>query len=160
MDGFIGVDIYTPPWATSENFIKADLRRSWPFQDGSIDYLRAWDAIEHMPDPIQTMNECWRILKPDGVLDICVPTTDGRGAWQDPQHVSFWNRNSFFYYEEGNPHLTRFRNGNGVKCAFRVMSERHETLRDNVVKLYIAMAAVKAVALEDRFMQVDSEALA
>ena len=26
------------------------------------------------------------------------PSTDGRGAFQDPTHVSFWNSNSFWYY--------------------------------------------------------------
>ena len=29
---------------------------------------------------------------------IEVPSTDGRGAFQDPTHVSFWNSNSFWYY--------------------------------------------------------------
>ena len=31
---------------------------------------------------------------------IEVPSTDGRGAFQDPTHVSFWNENSFTYYTE------------------------------------------------------------
>lgn len=31
---------------------------------------------------------------------IEVPSTDGRGAWQDPTHVSFWNENSFWYYTQ------------------------------------------------------------
>ena len=26
------------------------------------------------------------------------PSTDDRGAFQDPTHVSFWNSNSFWYY--------------------------------------------------------------
>ncbi len=39
------------------------------------------------------MNEIWRICKPGATLDILVPSTDGRGAFQDPTHVSFWNIN-------------------------------------------------------------------
>jgi hypothetical protein len=35
-----------------------------------------------------------------GKLDILVPSTDGRGAFQDPTHVSFWNINSFYYYQK------------------------------------------------------------
>ena len=26
------------------------------------------------------------------------PSTDGRGAYQDPTHVAFYNENSFWYY--------------------------------------------------------------
>ena len=33
---------------------------------------------------------------------IEVPSTDGRGAWQDPTHVSFWNEHSFWYYTDRN----------------------------------------------------------
>lgn len=29
-------------------------------------------------------------------------STDGRGALQDPTHVSFWNPNSFWYYTDPN----------------------------------------------------------
>ena len=31
-------------------------------------------------------------------LATLTPSTDGRGAFQDPTHVSFWNSNSFWYY--------------------------------------------------------------
>jgi hypothetical protein len=39
------------------------------------------------------------------VLTI-TPSTDGRGAFQDPTHVSFWNSNSFWYYTR--PEQARF----------------------------------------------------
>jgi hypothetical protein len=44
------------------------------------------------------MSEIHRVLVPGGYCFIHVPSTDGRGAWQDPTHVSYWNQNSFFYY--------------------------------------------------------------
>jgi O-antigen biosynthesis protein len=28
------------------------------------------------------------------------PSTDGRGAWQDPTHLSGWNENSFWYHTD------------------------------------------------------------
>ena len=37
----------------------------------------------------------------DGHL-LKFPPTDGRGAWQDPTHVSFWNEHSFWYYTNKN----------------------------------------------------------
>ena len=27
-------------------------------------------------------------------------STDGRGAFQDPTHIAFWNENSFWYYTD------------------------------------------------------------
>lgn len=66
--------------------------------DNSVGVIRAFDAIEHLRSPIHTMNEAYRVLAPGGFLLIQVPSTDGRGAFQDPTHVSFWNENSFWYY--------------------------------------------------------------
>jgi len=120
-----------------------DLRGPWPWPDSSIEAIRAFDILEHLPDKIHTMNEAWRVLKPGGRFDIEVPTTDGRGAFQDPTHVSYWNRNSFMYYEHGNPHLTRFRASYGVRCAFRVVSAAETAYPDKVVKLHIVLEAVK-----------------
>jgi glycosyltransferase involved in cell wall biosynthesis len=78
--------------------LQADLNNDWPFKDNSVGAFRAHDALEHLRDSIHTMNEAWRCLVPGGVFMIEVPSTDGRGAFQDPTHVSFWNINSILYY--------------------------------------------------------------
>jgi hypothetical protein len=44
------------------------------------------------------MNEIYRVLVPGGWLISMTPSTDGRGAFQDPTHCSYWNSNSFWYY--------------------------------------------------------------
>lgn len=75
-----------------------DLDEVWPLENDSVGVIRAYDAIEHLKDPIHTMNEAYRVLAPGGLFLILVPSTDGRGAFQDPTHVSFWNQNSFWYY--------------------------------------------------------------
>lgn len=78
--------------------IIADLNGRWPFEDGSVGMVRAYDIFEHLRDPLHTMKELHRVLAPGGMAFIQVPSTDGRGAFQDPTHVSFWNENSFLYY--------------------------------------------------------------
>ena len=78
--------------------INCNLNEKWPFKDNSIGVIRAWDILEHLKDPIHTMNEIYRVLAPGGWLLSLTPSTDGRGAFQDPTHVSFWNENSFWYY--------------------------------------------------------------
>lgn len=76
----------------------ADLNKGIPLEDNSVGVINASHIIEHLRDPIHTMKEIHRVLAHGGWVFIDVPSTDGRGAWQDPTHVSFWNQNSFFYY--------------------------------------------------------------
>jgi len=90
-NGLVSVDL-------SGADVNTDLNERWPFADNSVGLIRAQDAIEHLKDPIHTMNEAYRVLCHGGMFLIEVPSTDGRGAWQDPTHVSKWNENSFWYY--------------------------------------------------------------
>ena len=78
--------------------IISDLNEKWPFDDSSVGMINASNIFEHLKDPIHTMNEAFRVLAPGGWLFIDVPSTEGRGAFQDPTHVSFWNENSIWYY--------------------------------------------------------------
>lgn len=90
-DGYESVDL-------QGGDISADLNGRWPFEDGTVGVFRAHDALEHLKDPINTMKEAYRCLAPNGWFLTQTPSTDGRGAFQDPTHVSFWNSNSFWYY--------------------------------------------------------------
>ena len=76
----------------------ADLTQRWPWADNSVLAFRAQDFIEHLPDKMHTMREMHRCLVPGGWALIDVPSTDGRGAFCDPTHVSYWNEISFWYF--------------------------------------------------------------
>lgn len=78
--------------------ITADLRGRWPFKTSSVGAFRAFDLLEHLPDKAHTMAEIHRCLRPGGWLLSSTPSTDGRGAWQDPTHVSYWNSNAIWYW--------------------------------------------------------------
>ena len=83
----------------SENTrVVTDLNQRWPWEDSSVGAFRASDLLEHLPDKQHTMKEIHRCLKPDGWLLSFTPSTDGRGAFQDPTHVSYWNQNAFWYW--------------------------------------------------------------
>jgi hypothetical protein len=71
-----------------------------PLSDNSVGVIRASDTLCLMPDKTAVMEEIYRILCPGGWCLITVPSTDGRGAFQDPRHVSYWNENSFLYYTD------------------------------------------------------------
>lgn len=137
LDGYTNVDICPP----ADELV--DLSQPWPWADNSVDEIFAADIFEHLPDIRHTMNEAWRVLKPGAVLHLVVPTTDGRGAWQDPTHCSWWNPNTLFYFTAGNPHRERFGAHYGVHARFAIREQRHEELRDKVWKLTAKLEAVK-----------------
>jgi len=97
--------------------------------------IRAFDFLEHMnhcPDSACThgndgvtprcvvgiMNEFYRVLAPGGWLITRTPSTEGRGAFQDPTHVSFWNPNSFWYYTRS----AQSRFVRGIECRFQAVN--------------------------------------
>ena len=120
-----------------------DLTEPWPWKDSSVFEIIAHDIIEHLPNKIHTMNEMWRVMMAGAVARIVVPTTDGRGAWQDPTHVSYWNRNSFWYYEAGDLHRERFGDHYGTRARFRTRFENTRNEPNSIVLLEIHLEAVK-----------------
>lgn len=90
-EGYESVDI-------TNGDITADLNERWPFKDGEVGVINASHVIEHLKDKHHTMSELYRVLADGAWAFIEVPSTDGRGAWQDPTHVSYWNQNTFWYY--------------------------------------------------------------
>jgi SAM-dependent methyltransferase len=140
-EGFIGVDVV----AADGVDVIADLNGGFPFPDNSVDFIKAHDIIEHIPDRIYTMNEIWRILKPGGIVDISVPSTDGRGAFQDPTHVSFWNINSFMYYCQQFPdYLAGCQSHYGFKGEFSLVSIEEVKSAHQVIHVNAVLKAIKA----------------
>jgi SAM-dependent methyltransferase len=137
--GFIGVDQFASPLVDKV----ADLTRRFPFASSSVDYVRAHDVIEHLPGRIHTMNEIWRICKNQAVVDIRVPSSDGRGAFQDPTHVSYWNANSFFYYTAQYPAYFQLCQTYGFKGEYEIISLDEEVSIDKVVHLRVQLKAIK-----------------
>lgn len=98
--------------------INCNLNEGIPLPDNSVGVLNASHIIEHLHDKNKTMSEIHRVLAHGGWAFIEVPSTDGRGAFQDPTHVSYWNQNSFLYYTDG--YLANFIRNKTIKFqAFR-----------------------------------------
>jgi hypothetical protein len=70
------------------------------YQDNSVGIIRSIDTLKNFDNAIDIMNECWRVLTHGGFFFIEVPSTDGKGAWCDPTHKTYWNDRSFKYYTE------------------------------------------------------------
>jgi hypothetical protein len=60
--------------------------------------IKANDRLCRAENKIKTMRLFWNTLVAGGWLLSLTPSTDGRGAFQDPSHVSYWNQNAFWYW--------------------------------------------------------------
>jgi len=97
LDGFINIDV-------SEES-KADLfldleRDKLPFEDNTVDHILAKDFLEHITNLGFLMNECWRVLHPEGIFEIIVPNVlvNPSFAFSDPTHVRFFTSETFKYF--------------------------------------------------------------
>jgi SAM-dependent methyltransferase len=61
----------------------------WPWADASFDKVLAIAVLEHLRlNLIESMNECWRVLRPDGVLYVKLPHWKHDHSYMDPTH--YW----------------------------------------------------------------------
>ena len=68
----------------------------WPWEDNSFDRIVARAVLEHLDiDLIASVNECWRILRPKGILYLKLPFWNSDLAHQDPTHRWFFSLKSF-----------------------------------------------------------------
>lgn len=110
-EGFTGVDIkdFGQP-------IKADLTKTWPWKDGSVDEVWCSHMIEHFTpeERIHFVNELYRVLKPGATCQLIAPHWASCRAYGDMTHKwpplsEFW-----FYYlskewrAKEAPHETRY----------------------------------------------------
>jgi len=88
----------------------------WPWADESFDRIIALDVMEHLKlDVQQWLDECWRVLVPDGVLVLRLPAWDHECSHRDPTHRLFahpemfhyWDRHTQLYRDYGSYYFAR-----------------------------------------------------
>lgn len=127
--------------------IKHNLNQGIPLDDNSVGVLNASHIIEHLHDKQKTMAEIHRVLHHGGWAFIDVPSTDGRGAFQDPTHVSYWNQNSFLYYTHSEQahfidnHSIRFQS---IRCDTIYPNDWYKSMNIPVVRTWLV--AIKSDA--------------
>ena len=94
-EGYLAADIAGSP------HIRCDAR-ALPFADGAFEEVRCWHLLEHLErrDLIPVMNECHRILRPGGMMDIEMPVFPFWTAMADPTHVSFYVPQTWDYFTD------------------------------------------------------------
>ncbi len=72
----------------------------WPWPDGSVARILAWQVLEHLREPLAvSFDECWRILKPGGLLEVNVPLWRADRAHDDPTHRWWVSKRTLEFFD-------------------------------------------------------------
>jgi len=95
-EGYMGIDKEPGPQVD----VVHDLEQGIPYPDNSADEIRANHVLEHLSNKEKIMAEVWRVLKPGGKFVFEVPSTKGEGAFNHPDHKSFWPKTTFAFWTQ------------------------------------------------------------
>ena len=128
-DEYFGIDLERNK---SKNILQCRLGyEKIPFDDNTFDYITAYDIVEHIPrfsdskkiyNPfIFFMNECYRVLKKDGIFLSVTPVYPFFGAFQDPTHTNIITIDTFrLYFSTDRLEITQ---DYGIDTEFRLLEQ-------------------------------------
>ena len=117
--GHLGIDKYK---MASTDYEFDLLEFPWPLDDASVDSLHCSHFFEHIPGLQRPafMDECWRVLKPNGQLSVITPHWTSQRSVQDFTHA--WPpvaEASFLYFNRQWRESNRLTHGlYDIKCDF------------------------------------------
>ena len=96
LEGYINIDIREE--CLPDRIM--DVEMGLEFHKDEVDEVFAKDFLEHVAQDkvVFVMSEIHRVLKPGGIFDFFIPSTEGIGAFMDPTHRSYWNIGSMLYF--------------------------------------------------------------
>lgn len=102
---------------------QGDFNQPLPFEDNSQGEIYATHILQRVDDVYKFMDEAWRILKKDGLLNISAPYYTSVRATQDPTHKRLISEASFVYFSK------KWRQANNIpgdiKCDLEIVSINH-----------------------------------
>lgn len=84
-EGYINIDV---SHACEPDLILDIEMQYWPFDDGSVEEIRAVHVLEHCHDLCHVMKEAYRVMRAGALMHIEVPHPAGDAFWGDPTHVT------------------------------------------------------------------------
>lgn len=96
-EGYTNVDIYPFPGVD----VVADVTKGLPFKDNSVEEVFTQDFMEHLPQEskIPVINEIWRVLQDNGLMEHWIPNAGSRNDFGSPSHLSHWNLQQFEHFD-------------------------------------------------------------
>ena len=89
----IAFDLNEENWLRLNWFDEEKLKLKFFVKGDKVEFeeIRAWDVLEHLKDPLNFFNNCWELLKKDGILDMKVC------GWKNPNaHVDITHKRPGF----------------------------------------------------------------
>ena len=132
-DYLYGIDIRD---SANPNIARSDLaQEAIPHGDASMDYITAFDFIEHIPRVvylpeirysfIELMNEVYRVLRPGGLFLAQTPVYPYSACFTDPTHINPITSETFSQYFDDQRQWGKMY---GFRGAFKIESQvRHST---------------------------------
>lgn len=81
----------------------------WLWNDGEFDKVMALDAMEHLKVDVEVwLDECWRILQPDGLLVLRLPAWDHENSHIDPTHRRLFHEHTFDYWDRRTAYFANY----------------------------------------------------
>lgn len=78
------------------DFLVGDAQALENIPDNSIDFITAFETIEHVPEPEAYLQQLKRVLRPSGRIMVCAPNNWADETGKDPNphhlHVYTWDR--------------------------------------------------------------------
>lgn len=77
------------------------------FEDSSFDIVTLWDVLEHVPDPMATLQEVARVLRVDGLMVLSLPNPEtweislfgpDWAGWDIPRHLHLFTQDVLARY--------------------------------------------------------------
>ncbi len=82
-----GVELSAQMAALARERLHAPVENTLNAVEGTFDVITLWEVIEHLPQPVHTLTELHRRLRPHGVLMLSTPNT---GHWQAQREPDAW----------------------------------------------------------------------
>ncbi len=115
--------------------IVCDITQGLPLKDSSIGHCFSQDFMEHVPPEkkIDVVNEIWRVLKPDGIMEHIIPQAGSQNDFGSPTHLSHWTQQQFEHFDVNSYRYDKDRDYEGFKggfeCLFSELAPNGQTFK-------------------------------
>jgi SAM-dependent methyltransferase len=106
--GSLGVDVI---WNEQIDVVHDLNHYPYPFKDSQFDDVLMDNSIEHLDNIVKTLEELWRICKPDATIKIKVPYFRSHYAI-DPTHKHYFASHSLYYFDPRHDFHQRYKYSN------------------------------------------------
>ncbi len=101
-EGFINIDKYQQQNLVDLVMDLDSPTLNLPYKNSSISEIRSYHFFEHIDNIFPLINECYRVLKVDGIMDIITPLGH-TASWGDPTHKRAFTEETWHYFTQNPP---------------------------------------------------------